>query len=173
MLRRSHGWSLIKLRSIRLKKLSEAASKSTKNVKMNSCTGNFHSKCGHRLFSFLSSFSIEHRRWLLMIQEPFLKLQVSSLQNKILRKWTHGFPASELRVSSYVLRVTIYCTSYDLIFTYELRVAFYILVTSNYVLHQLRVKCYERVTSYYLLHELRFDFYIQVANYYLLHELQL
>ena len=41
MLRRRHGCSLIKLKNIRLKELSEAVSKSTKNVKMKSFTGSF------------------------------------------------------------------------------------------------------------------------------------
>ena len=33
-----------------------------------------------------------------------------------------GFLTSELRIASYVLRVTIYYTSYQLFLTYELRV---------------------------------------------------
>ena len=60
ILRRSHGWSLIKLNKIWLRELSEAVSKSTKNVKMNSSLVLFTSKFGHRFFSFFNSLSIEY-----------------------------------------------------------------------------------------------------------------
>ena len=36
-----------------------------------------------------------------------------------------GFLTDKLPVASYELRVTIYCTSYELLFTYELRVITY------------------------------------------------
>ena len=36
-----------------------------------------------------------------------------------------GFLTNELRVASYELRVNIYCTSYESLFTYELRVTTY------------------------------------------------
>ena len=42
MLRGSHDWSLLKLNNISLKEFSEAVSKSTKNVKINTYIGNFH-----------------------------------------------------------------------------------------------------------------------------------
>ena len=42
MLRRNHGWSLIKLEKTQLlKELPEAARESAKNVKKNSSTGSF------------------------------------------------------------------------------------------------------------------------------------
>ena len=41
MLRRNHGWSLIKLKNIQLKELPDAVRKSAKNVKKNSSTGSF------------------------------------------------------------------------------------------------------------------------------------
>ena len=58
------------------------------------------------------------------------------------------------------LRVTVYSTSYELLFAYELRVTF---SCTTYELLSFHIA---EVTSYYLLHELRVTFCIQVTSYY-------
>ena len=65
-----------------------------------------------------------------------------------------GFLTNELRVASYVLRVTIYCPSYELPFTYESLVVTYctsFLHTSYELLLMARVTSYFLYTSYDLL----------------------
>ena len=55
-------------------------------------------------------------------------------------KLLSGFLTNELRVASYELRVTIYCTSYELLFA---QIYGLLLIA--------------QVMSYYLLHELQFE----------------
>ena len=88
MLRRNHGWSLIKLKNIQLKELPDAVRKSAKNVKKNSSTGSFRSKFGHRFLNFFNNFSIEHRRWLLLKYNYFsFNFKFLAFQRKILGIW--------------------------------------------------------------------------------------
>ena len=53
-----------------------------------------------------------------------------------------GFLTNELRVASYELRVTIYCTSYESLFTYELRVVTYCTSYELIFTYELRVTIY-------------------------------
>ena len=84
-----------------------------------------------------------------------------------------GFLTKELRVANYELRVTIYCTRYELLFIargtsyyflHELRVSFCILqelrVTISCMSDEFLLQ-----TSCYLLHELRVNFYVKVTSY--------
>ena len=55
-----------------------------------------------------------------------------------------GFLTNELRVASYELRATIYCTSYELRFRYELRVITYCMSYELLFRYELRVIAYCR-----------------------------
>ena len=92
-----------------------------------------------------------------------LEFMISVLKSKLLSKnyikkfkmsffnsadFTRGFLTSELRVASYELRVTIYCTSYELLFTYELRVITYCTSYELIFTYELQVTIY--CTSYKL-----------------------
>ena len=66
-------------------------------------------------------------------------LIVGTSFKKLSREFFRGFLTNELRVTSYELRVTIHCTSYELFFTCELRVIIYctsceLILHSNYEL---------------------------------------
>ena len=66
-----------------------------------------------------------------------------------------GFLTNELPVTSYELQVTIYCTSYELVFVYELQVTIYCTNCELLFTYELRVITY--CTSYELIftYELR------------------
>ena len=70
-----------------------------------------------------------------------------------------GFLTNELQDASYQLRVSIYCTSYELLFTYELRVTIYCTSYELLFAYELRVIAY--CTSYELIfkYELRVTIY--------------
>ena len=87
-----------------------------------------------------------------------------------------GLLTSELRVASYELRVTIYCTSYELLFTYELRVITYSTSYELIFTYELRVITfctsyqllfiYElRVVTYCTSYELLFTYELRVITY--------
>ena len=61
-----------------------------------------------------------------------------------------GFLTNELRVTSYGLRVAIYCTSYELLFTYEYELLFIVQVTSYFLYTSYELLFIARVTSYSL-----------------------
>ena len=69
-----------------------------------------------------------------------------------LKKWNYtgnycGFLTNELRVASFELRVIIYCTSYELIFTHELRVTIYCTSYELVFAYELRFITYCTSTS--------------------------
>ena len=70
----------------------------------------------------------------------------------------------KVKLVIFELRVTIYCTSYEFLFTYNIRLINY--CTSYELIFGVS---YELV----LLHELQVNFYIGVASYYLLHKMRL
>ena len=76
VLRRSHGWSLIKLENVRLNELSQVVVNQLKKIKWSISL----------LFSFFNSFSMEHRMWLLLKYNN-LNIKFLTFQNKILGKW--------------------------------------------------------------------------------------
>ena len=70
-----------------------------------------------------------------------------------------GFLTNELRVSRYDLQVTIYCTSYELLFTYKLQITIYCTSYDLLFTYELQVITY--CTSYELIfmYELRVTIY--------------
>ena len=83
-----------------------------------------------------------------------------SLNLERIQVWLPGvFLINELRVTSYELQVTIYCTSYKLLFIYELRVTIYCRSYELLFINELRVTIY--CTSYELpfINELRVTIY--------------
>ena len=79
----------------------------------------------------------------------------------LLRKGTIpcGFLTNELRVTSYELRVTIYCLSCELLFTYELRVTIYYTSYELIFTYELRVTIYCTSYKLNLSYELRVTIY--------------
>ena len=80
-------------------------------------------------------------------------------RNRVHIFFSRGSLTKELRVASYELRVTIYCTSYELLFIYESRVTTYCMSYELLFTYELRVTIY--CTSYDLLftYELRVTIY--------------
>ena len=70
-----------------------------------------------------------------------------------------GFLTNELRVTSYELRVTIYCTSCELLFTYELVVITYCTSYELIFKYELRVTIYCTSYKLNLSYELRVTIY--------------
>ena len=93
MLRSNHGWFHIKLKKIRRKELSDAVSKSTKNVKINYFTGRFHKQAGFKItvlwisnrksFSyFRKSVSFKwFKKWPVQFSQKNLKANVLTLKH--------------------------------------------------------------------------------------------
>ena len=69
------------------------------------------------------------------------------------------FLTNELRVTSYELRVIIYCSSYELIFTYELRVITYCMSYELIFIYDLRITIYCTSYKWKLSYELRVHIY--------------
>ena len=67
--------------------------------------------------------------------------------------------SNQRRVTSYELRVTIYCTSYELLFTYELRVITYCTSYELIFTYELRVTIYCTSYKLNLSYELRVPIY--------------
>ena len=90
------------------------------------------------LYILLSQNCWQHRFQFLTYQK---KCIIPSSRN-ISVIYYSGFLTNELRVASYELRVTIYCTSYELLFTYELRVITYCTSYELFFTYELRVTIY-------------------------------